>query len=571
MDCPRISGAFFYIFLEIGYLTYYNRLKTTPFRQEMADMKRYLFGLLAGAALLLAACSAGDDKCEHRYTDWNVEKPATCTSDGIQSRECRACGEDETQIIAAQGHTEALILAQDATCTKDGQTEGKVCSICEEVLVESTLLPALGHTEVVDAAAAATCTESGLTEGRHCTVCSEILTAQETIPATGHSYSTVVTTQASCKQSGTKTTTCAICADSYTEDFALPELDATSIYDQSGPSIGEIVVYDRNGDEFAMGTGFLYTADGQIITNYHVIEDACSAKITINGESYDVQYVLAYDKTIDLAVLQISGSFTPLPICYESHEVGKPVYAFGSSRGLTATFSQGIITYAQREVDGVMHVQHDAAISGGNSGGPLIDRFGHVIGINTWTVRDSQNLNFAIATTEIKNLIFGEKMTMAQVFDKESDTFKKLKNYITTYGDLDEDGDYTLFLGSSYSSDYTNEYIRLAIYTAEDNSIQLGLMIDDRTLMYLDIYEVGEIYDWVYYDEDEYIMVGTVRATAFDADSTLSYDDHNISNTYLCSSIQSLSSSMLKLMLVYLEDDLADIGITPSDLYFVNF
>ncbi len=534
-------------------------------------MKRYLIGLLAGTALLLAACGAGDEKCDHRYTDWNVEKAATCTADGVQHRKCRACGEEQTSLISATGHTEALILAQDATCTKDGQTEGKVCSVCEEVLVESKLLPALGHTEVVDAAADATCTASGLTEGRHCSVCSEILTPQETIPATGHSYSTEITTQATCKQSGTKTTTCSICADSYTEEYALPELDATAIYDQSGPSIGEIVVYDRNGDEFAMGTGFVYTADGQIITNYHVIEDAYSAKITINGEIYNVQYVLAYDKTIDLAVLQISGSFTPLPICYESHEVGKPVYAFGSSRGLTATFSQGIITYSQREVDGVMHVQHDAAISGGNSGGPLIDRFGHVIGINTWTVRDSQNLNFAIATTEIKNLVFGEKLTMKQLYEKESDAFKKLKNYIITYGDLDEDGDYSLTLGSSYSSDYTNEYRRVAIYTAEDNSIQLGLMIDDRTLLYLDIYEVAKTYDWVYYDEDEYIMVGTVKASTFTADSTLSYSDHNISNTYLCSSIQELSSAMLKLMLAYLEDDLSDINVTPSDFNFVNF
>ena len=89
--------------------------------------------------------------------------------------------------IPASGHTEVTDAAVAATCTTDGKTAGKHCSVCNTVLVKQETIKANGHTEVVDKAVAPTCTETGLTEGKHCSVCNEVLVKQDTVKATGHS------------------------------------------------------------------------------------------------------------------------------------------------------------------------------------------------------------------------------------------------------------------------------------------------------------------------------------------------------------------------------------------------
>ena len=83
-------------------------------------------------------------------------------------------------------HDAVIIPAVEPTCTENGLTEGKCCSICEEVLAVQQIVPAKGHTEVVDKAKDATCTETGLTEGKHCSVCNQILLEQEVTPPSEH-------------------------------------------------------------------------------------------------------------------------------------------------------------------------------------------------------------------------------------------------------------------------------------------------------------------------------------------------------------------------------------------------
>ena len=141
----------------------------------------------------------------------DIAKAPTCTETGLtEGKHCSVCNEvliaqetvkanghaDENNDFACDickadlctEHKEEIIPAVSATCTESGLTEGKKCSVCGDILVAQETVKANGHTEVTDEAVAPTCTETGLTEGKHCEVCSEVLVAQETVKANGHSY-----------------------------------------------------------------------------------------------------------------------------------------------------------------------------------------------------------------------------------------------------------------------------------------------------------------------------------------------------------------------------------------------
>ena len=123
----------------------------------------------------------------------------TCTETGkTEGKHCSVCNEvlKAQETIPATGHTEVTDAAVAPTCTETGKTEGKHCSVCNTVLKAQEVIPALGHTEVTDAAVAPTCTESGKTEGKHCSVCNKILVMQEEIPADGHEWGEWFVTEA---------------------------------------------------------------------------------------------------------------------------------------------------------------------------------------------------------------------------------------------------------------------------------------------------------------------------------------------------------------------------------------
>ena len=114
-----------------------------------------------------------------------------CVNTGLtQGKHCSVCNEVlvEQTVVNALGHTEVIDNAVAPTCTATGLTEGKHCLVCNEVLVEQTVVNALGHTEVIDSAVAPTCTATGLTEGKHCLVCNEVLVEQTVVEALGHTY-----------------------------------------------------------------------------------------------------------------------------------------------------------------------------------------------------------------------------------------------------------------------------------------------------------------------------------------------------------------------------------------------
>ena len=386
-----------------------------------------------------------------------------------------------------------------------------------------------------------------------------------------HNYTESIQYAATCNTQGTKNFSCSLCGHTYSENYSMPELTANEVFERSKNAVGEIITYDRKGNELSLGTCFTASSDGKILTNYHVIEDAYSAKISLAGRTYTVQSVLAYDKELDLAVLKINANnLTVISPCTNTHAVGKAVYAIGSSRGLTETFSQGIITSADRVIGGVHYVQHDAAISSGNSGGPLINSYGEIIGINTMLVRDAQNLNFAISIYEIQNLVFGTPLTMAQFYEKECDAFIKMVNYVTANGKYDRaDNEYSLTLGTMYNDGYA--FTRTLQYFATDGELWLSLMVDNDYYVVIIIDEIDGEYGWGYFDGDGNYMIGVITAPTYTDNTLLGYDNNNITSSSLRADVRELSSMMVTYLLNRISSDLSSIGVTAADLGFYYF
>jgi S1-C subfamily serine protease len=173
------------------------------------------------------------------------------------------------------------------------------------------------------------------------------------------------------------------------------------IYQSSIPRTCLIVTFN-NGKTATLGSGLLVSADGQVITNNHVIENAENLVVKC-GKRESVARIGKRSKEPDLALLTTSlnnaESFV-LDATYSQGLIGLEVFVIGNPYGLEGTFSTGVIS-GLREIDGVRYIQISAPISPGNSGGPVILRDGSVIGITTMGLKKGQNLNFAIAAAEV--------------------------------------------------------------------------------------------------------------------------------------------------------------------------
>jgi len=186
------------------------------------------------------------------------------------------------------------------------------------------------------------------------------------------------------------------------------ERKAPAVVKATTESVVLLVVTDLNGNDRVIGSGFLVSEDGKVITNYHVIKDAgrAIAKMS-NGSYFPVESILAFDKDSDLAVIRLPGrnlSFLKLGDSSKL-ETGQHVLAIGSPLGLQNTVSEGIISAVRQERAGLTWIQTTAPASPGNSGGPLVDDEGSVVGVITWGVRNGQNLNFAATSNAVTVLL----------------------------------------------------------------------------------------------------------------------------------------------------------------------
>ncbi len=166
-----------------------------------------------------------------------------------------------------------------------------------------------------------------------------------------------------------------------------------------------------------LGSGFLINADGQILTNFHVISGSSDVEVTLPDQSRYKAEILMRDRGNDLALIRIDAKGKKLPFLRlgdsDALQVGQKVLAIGQPFGLSGTLTTGVVSSLDRtirseeeQLEGM--IQTDAAINSGNSGGPLLDSSGNVIGINTAIYGPnggSVGIGFALPINRVKSLL----------------------------------------------------------------------------------------------------------------------------------------------------------------------
>jgi len=168
-----------------------------------------------------------------------------------------------------------------------------------------------------------------------------------------------------------------------------------------------------------LGSGVIINEQGHAITNAHVIQGETAIRCTVWFPQSDGTLkrevirdieIVAVNNHLDLALLRIphpeDGKFAFAPLeREESIEIGQPVFAIGNPLGLERTLSSGVISTTQRSFDGLTFIQTDTAVNPGNSGGPLFNMRGEVVGITNMGILFSEGLNFAIPTRYVKDFV----------------------------------------------------------------------------------------------------------------------------------------------------------------------
>lgn len=170
-----------------------------------------------------------------------------------------------------------------------------------------------------------------------------------------------------------------------------------------------VVLIDvRTSTDSRQGSGFLVDTDGLILTNYHVIRGARSARVKLaSGDVYEKVSILAEDARRDIAVLRVAGFDLPtLPLGNsDSVKIGQPIVMIGSPLGLENTVSTGIVSGRRQEPEGFQLLQMTAPASQGSSGGAVLTADGTAIGIAVSQLLAGQNLNFAVPINYARGLL----------------------------------------------------------------------------------------------------------------------------------------------------------------------
>jgi S1-C subfamily serine protease len=171
-------------------------------------------------------------------------------------------------------------------------------------------------------------------------------------------------------------------------------------------SVVLIEVKDRSGQPLSLASGF-FVGKGLVATNTHVLRGGYAATMNSVGSKskVDVSSIVGFDEGHDLAIMQVPDASPALNLSSIDPVVGERIYVVGNPQGLEGTFSDGLVS-AKRDVSANLSVlQITAPISAGSSGGPVVNQRGEVVGIAVATLRDGQNLNFAIPSKYLAALL----------------------------------------------------------------------------------------------------------------------------------------------------------------------
>lgn len=181
-----------------------------------------------------------------------------------------------------------------------------------------------------------------------------------------------------------------------------------------------LITGDTAQGKTMLGSGFVVDSSGIIITNLHVIKGLIAARVRLsNGDSFDKLTVRAFDEAKDLAILQVPAFGLPsLPLGNsDAVEQGDSVILIGSPLGLQGTVSAGLIS-AIRRTDTHRVFQTDAAANPGNSGGPMLNERGEVVGVLTFGL-NGENLNFAVPVNYARGLMsLNESLSLTQLNER---------------------------------------------------------------------------------------------------------------------------------------------------------
>jgi serine protease Do len=176
------------------------------------------------------------------------------------------------------------------------------------------------------------------------------------------------------------------------------------IYQKLLPSVMTLRVENARGETY-IGTAFLALDKNVAVTAWHVVSDATKVTAKFSDDRViNVDRLIDKDEAHDLALIHLDGANRPTaPLCFADPLVGSRAYVIGAPKGFDFSITDGLVSQIQK-IHGSDEYQVSCPISGGNSGGPVVNDRGEVLGIAAWTQRDAQNVSFAIPAAFLRNL-----------------------------------------------------------------------------------------------------------------------------------------------------------------------